>query len=109
MNLLRIAQEAVANAIQHGCVTSVQVGLQYETECVGLVIADDGHGFDVQNTLAAGHFGLLDMHERAQAMGSQLTIESELGRGTTVSVKVHVRRPIGTHADELKANPSAGR
>jgi signal transduction histidine kinase len=109
MNLLRIAQEAVANAIQHGCVTRIQVELRYETECVGLVISDNGHGFDVGNTLAAGHFGLLDMHERAQAMGSQLTIESEPGRGTTVSVKVHVRRSSGTHDAEVKANPSTSR
>lgn len=108
MNLLRIAQEAVANAIQHGCVTRIQVRLEYEAESVGLVISDNGQGFDVRNTLTAGHFGLLDMHERAQAMGSQLTIESEPGRGTTVSVKVHVRRPSGTLDVELKANPSAG-
>ena len=109
MNLLRIAQEAVANAIQHGCVSRIQIELQYQAECVCLMISDDGQGFDARKTLAAGHFGLLDMHERAQAMGSQLTIESEAGRGTAVSVKVRVRRQSGTRDAELKVNPGAGR
>jgi signal transduction histidine kinase len=109
MNLLRISQEAVANAIQHGSVSRIQIELQYQADCVDLVIADNGQGFDVRKTLAAGHFGLLDMHERAQAMGSQLTIESEVGRGTTVSVKVQAHHPTGTRDAELKTNPGAGR
>jgi signal transduction histidine kinase len=86
MNLLRIGQEAVANAIKHSRCRSVTIELRYASESVGLMIEDDGSGF--VPAVSSGHFGLLDMRERAQSIGSQLQVLSEPGQGTTITLEV---------------------
>jgi signal transduction histidine kinase len=102
MNLLRIGQEAVANALKHGQARHVDIELQYAPESVRLTVKDDGSGFDPSASSPAGHFGLLDMRERAQSMNSRLEIASEAAFGTRITVNVPlVSAP--THA-ELKAN-----
>lgn len=103
MSLLRIAQEAVANAVHHGHARNIAVELQYDSGCVRLRIVDDGSGFDAQRT-PPGHFGLLDMKERAQAMGSSLCIESAPGRGTVIAVEA----PIQSDAEIPQANTYSG-
>lgn len=103
MNLLRIAQEAASNAVHHGQAQNISVELQYDPECVRLRITDDGCGFDAHRT-PPGHFGLLDMKERAQSMGSTLHIESAPGKGTVVEVEV----AIYTDAEAPKANTYSG-
>ncbi len=103
MNLLRIGQEAVANAVKHGGAHQVTVELIYSPDSVCLTVTDDGQGFAANQSSPIGHFGLLDMSERAQSMGSQLRIESESGCGTRISVEVRLtsHEPVD---DELKAN-----
>ncbi len=91
MNLLRIGQEAVANAIKHGHAHSVQVVLAYEASNVRLCVSDDGRGFCTHDPTPTGHFGLLDMRERAQAMGCVLQIDSEPGHGTKITVEVSAK------------------
>lgn len=88
VNLLRIGQEAVANAVKHGRARLVSITLEYDSNKARLSICDDGQGFQTQAPTPSGHFGLLDMRERAQAMGCILHIQSEPGRGTTVTVEV---------------------
>ena len=88
MNLLRIAQEAVANAVKHGQAQRVDIELKYSPSSICLTVTDDGKGFIADQTSPSGHFGLLDMRERAQSMGSHLKIDSELGHGTRVAVEV---------------------
>jgi signal transduction histidine kinase len=108
MNLLRIGQEAVANAVKHGKANNVNIDLQYEADKVTLSIQDDGQGFAPVDGPASGHFGLLDMRERALAMGTHLKIESVKGQGTALVVEV----PIGdkfVSNDELKADLYTGR
>jgi signal transduction histidine kinase len=103
MSLLRIAQEAVANAVHHGHARNLAVELQYDSECVRLRIVDNGNGFDPART-PPGHFGLLDMKERAQSMGACLNIDSATGRGTVISVEV----PIYANAEAPQANTYSG-
>jgi signal transduction histidine kinase len=88
MNLLRIGQEAVANAVKHGRASQISIELRYAPKSVCLTVSDDGQGFAVDQASPTGHFGLLDMRERAQSMGSQLKVESEPGRGTIIAVEV---------------------
>jgi signal transduction histidine kinase len=88
MNLLRIGQEAVANAMKHGRAKNVDIELAYGGNSVSLSVGDDGVGFAAAEPAPSGHFGLLDMRERAQSIGSQLKIASEPGRGTRVVVEV---------------------
>lgn len=104
MSLLRIAQEAVANAWHHGHAQNIAVELQYDQQSIHLQITDDGTGFDASRT-PPGHFGLLDMKERAQSMGSSLRIDSAPGKGTVVAVDV----PVYAHAEAPKANTYSGR
>jgi len=106
MNLLRIAQEAAANAVKHGRAQHVEIELRYTSGAVGLSVSDDGTGFAPSQASPSGHFGLLDMRERAQSMGSQLKIESEPGSGARVSLEV----PISNESRnaELKTHTYSG-
>jgi signal transduction histidine kinase len=107
MNLLRIGQEAVANAVKHGRAGHISIELRYAPESVRLTVSDDGQGFAADQASPTGHFGLLDMRERAQSMGSRLTVESQPGRGTRVAVEV----PVCSSKlidDELKTNTYSG-
>jgi len=108
MNLLRIGQEAVANAVKHGRARNVSIELRYAPASVCLTVRDDGQGFTAGQSSPAGHFGLLDMRERAQSMGSHLRVESESGRGTNIAVEVVFHSPEGID-EELKANTYSGR
>jgi signal transduction histidine kinase len=103
MNLLRIAQEAVANAMKHGRAQQVNIELLYSTASVCLTILDNGRGFAASQASPTGHFGLLDMRERAQSMGSRLEIESEPGHGVRIAVRVPIQSNE-TNSAELKAN-----
>lgn len=108
MNLLRIGQEAVANAVKHGRARKVSIELQYAAASVGLTVSDDGQGFTAGQSSPAGHFGLLDMRERAQSMGSHLRVESNPGRGTCIAVEVPIDVP-GRIDEESKTNTYSGR
>ena len=109
MNLLRIGQEAVANAVKHGRARRVSIELRYAPASVCLTVSDDGQGFAAGQVSPTGHFGLLDMRERAQSMGSQLRIESEPGRGTRIAVEVPVESRPEAIDEELKTNSYSGR
>ncbi len=61
-----------------------------QADLLTLSIADDGQGFD-PNESDSGRFGLRGMRERAEMMGGELTIVSAAGQGTTVQLKVKVR------------------
>ena len=113
MNLLRIGQEAVANAVKHGRARHVFIELRFELASVCLTVSDDGEGFAAAQPSPTGHFGLLDMRERAQSMGSHLRVESEPGQGTRIAVEVPLHPREGHPAegiDEgLKTNSYSGR
>jgi signal transduction histidine kinase len=107
MNLLRIGQEAVSNAVKHGRARQVSIELHYAPTSVCLTVTDDGQGFMANQASPTGHFGLLDMRERALSMGSQLKVESERGRGTRLAVEVplHSSQAID---EESKTNSYSG-
>jgi signal transduction histidine kinase len=86
--LLRIAQEAIANAVRHADARAIQVLLSYERGRVTLSVKDDGKGFTPNQDTASRGFGILGMHERAGRIG-HLTIVSEPGQGTEIIVVVN--------------------
>jgi signal transduction histidine kinase len=108
MNILRIGQEAVANAIKHGDASQVQIELHYSPEKVILKVSDDGRGFSPDQATSAGHFGMLDMRERAEAIGSHLQIESAPSRGTLIRVEVCSEHRSNSNG-EFKAHTHSGR
>jgi signal transduction histidine kinase/ligand-binding sensor domain-containing protein len=87
---LRIAQEAIANAVKHGRPTTVVVSLREDGDRLVLTIRDDGTGFDSERVFAGarGHFGLLGMRERARRLGGDVSVASIAGQGTTVEARV---------------------
>jgi len=90
MNLLRIGQEAATNAIKHARARRIGIELEYSSDMIRLSIDDDGRGFSSDEAALAGngHFGLVDMKERAQSMGCCLQMESIIGGGTHIEVQV---------------------
>jgi signal transduction histidine kinase len=89
-HLLRIAQEAIANAIKHGRPRRIEVQLVFEPVSMALTVRDDGCGFDAGNPPANrnSHFGLSGMRERARAVNGNIEVESTRGRGTMITVEV---------------------
>jgi signal transduction histidine kinase len=94
VQVLRIAQEALANVHKHSGAGSVSFRLARAENEVTLEIADDGRGFDPGRSSLDGrpHFGLLTMRERAQAVDGLLEIDTQAGRGTRVRLRVPVGR-----------------
>ncbi len=88
LQLFRIAQEAVANAVHHGHPSRIDISISYDNNQVALAIVDDGCGFDpcAQENAPAEreHFGLQTMRERAEHVGGALHINSTPRAGTTV-------------------------
>lgn len=107
MNLLRIGQEAASNGIKHGHATNIRIALRYTLEKVILEVRDDGCGLTGEHS-KAGHFGMLDMRERAEALGSQLVIEGAPGNGTSISVEIAMQPQVTSDA-ELKTHTHSGR
>ncbi len=89
-HLLRIAQEAVTNAMKHARAQRIQIGLEIHPRLLSMRVEDDGAGFEQQDAFSAldGHFGLLGMRERAERLGGELHLHSAPGRGTQVEVTV---------------------
>jgi signal transduction histidine kinase len=86
-DLLRVAQEAVANSIHHASPSKIEITLDYGPDFVTLTVQDDGCGFDASSAPRRGHFGLLGMQERANQQHARLNIESRPGAGTKVSLR----------------------
>jgi signal transduction histidine kinase/ligand-binding sensor domain-containing protein len=87
--VLRIAQEALSNALRHAAASRVVVRLGRREDQVELCVRDDGQGFDRAATAGRpGHHGLVHLEERARAAGGRLEIESAPGAGTAIIVRV---------------------
>ncbi|OEU88495.1 diguanylate cyclase [Streptomyces abyssalis] len=87
--LLRVAQEALHNALRHAAASHVGVTLAYGSTGARLRVTDDGRGFDPQAVRKAGrHLGLVSMRDRAGGVGGALTVESGPGKGAVVELEV---------------------
>lgn len=89
--IFRIVQEALTNARNHSQSEKIRVSLVQENDLVRLEVQDWGIGFDPR-TVGADRFGLESIRERARLLGGQVTLESQQGRGTLVSVVLPLMR-----------------
>src|SRR6266550_1675025 len=90
--LLRIAQEAVSNAVRHARPHTVRITMTDEPAHWELAVADDGVGMQERpDVYAREGFGLSSMRQRAGAIGGEWQIHSQPGAGTRVSVRIEKR------------------
>jgi signal transduction histidine kinase len=80
-----VAREAVENAFRHAQASDVSVWLEGSARSLQLRVIDNGVGISTEGAPPAGHLGLLSMHERADAVGAKLTLNSTHPWGTEVS------------------------
>ncbi len=81
----RVAQEALNNIARHSGATQAGISLLVTPEEVELAVRDNGVGFDPK-TIASDHLGLGIMGERAEAIGAGLSIQTQAGQGTEVTI-----------------------
>ncbi|MBP5124698.1 PAS domain-containing sensor histidine kinase [Pseudomonas protegens] len=87
VGLFRILQEALTNVMRHAQAHTVELTLTLEAHELCMSISDDGLGFDTASACPTS-FGLVGMRERVLIMGGSLSLHSERGEGTTLSVRV---------------------
>lgn len=95
----RIVQEALSNVARHAEATHAEVVLTYDAPTITLTISDDGCGFAVPESPAemapVGHFGLLGIQERAEAIGARFVIDAAPGAGTRLTISLPI--PVTGH------------
>jgi signal transduction histidine kinase len=86
--LFRILQETVTNVARHSSASEVYIMLEQQNHGLMLQVTDNGKGITEQKSSGEKSLGILGMRERALLIGGEFTINSEIGKGTTVTVKV---------------------
>lgn len=90
-SIYRIVQESLSNVLKHAHADQATVTARNSNGFLEILIADDGVGFSSKSKAQLGHYhGLLGMKERATMIGADLSIVSEPGQGTVVSVKAKI-------------------
>ncbi|MDO8691077.1 MAG: PAS domain-containing protein, partial [Dehalococcoidia bacterium] len=91
--LYRIIHEALMNVKKHGQgATRVDVSIAWEHDDVGIVVQDDGPGFDIAAVMADKHFGgMIAMRRRAEIIGGTFEVKSSPGKGARVTASVPSR------------------
>ena len=83
--IYRVVQEALHNAVRHAHAHNVQVIVKTDPDRVVFSVRDDGCGFDKRFVRG---LGMLGMEERVRRLGGELRIDSDIGRGTTISARL---------------------
>jgi two-component system NarL family sensor kinase len=84
--LLRIAQEAISNAVRHAKPTVISVNVRWEPPNVVLEVTDNGSGIADPQLASRGGFGLSNMRARAEKLGAQFDVRTAASRGTSIVV-----------------------
>lgn len=92
LTLFRILQESLTNMAKHAQAKRAEVRLRFEPDFVQLTIKDDGRGFDPK-LRPHGHYGLLNMRERATKVAGEVEVESAPGQGTRITLSVATEPP----------------
>lgn len=110
--LLRIAQSALANTVQHAHAGRAELTLSYMDTEVALDVVDDGTGFAPDAVPSPGSgaaegtgFGLAAMRARARALRGTLAVESAPGEGTAVAVTLPYAQPAAASAPDTPETP----
>ena len=88
LNFFRIFQEAIQNIQKHSAASKVNFSLTNEDECLKLIITDNGKGFAINSQNPYENFGLSNMKHRSDEINATLTIQSVIGKGTSIEVEI---------------------
>jgi signal transduction histidine kinase len=94
--LFRVAQQALANVVDHAAATHALVSIERSGSGVVLRVSDDGCGFDPDHVRVLGDvasFGLIAMRERVEALGGRFQVTTAPGKGTVVEAWVPLADP----------------
>jgi PAS domain S-box-containing protein len=97
--LFRVLQEALQNAVKHSGARRFHVDLRATAQDISLTVSDPGAGFDQHDAMHFQGLGLISMRERLQLVKGEFSIDSALGRGTTIRARV----PLLTSDFRLRA------
>lgn len=86
--LFRVVQESLTNVLLHAQATRVDVVLSQRKKSLNVIVEDNGVGFIPENVAEHSRLGLFGMRERVEMLGGKLSIESGIGKGTTIQVEV---------------------
>lgn len=86
--LLQIAREALSNVARHSGGTRAELGISSAGDEIVMSIADNGRGFEPSTAETGEHYGLANMQDRAVALGGSLHLDSTIGGGTRIIVRV---------------------
>jgi len=92
MGLYRIAEEALNNTLKHAHATEVIVKISCLKDLIQLQIQDNGKGFELSEKVKSGGMGLMNMYERAAALGGKLEILTAPEQGTKISVDIEAKK-----------------
>jgi signal transduction histidine kinase len=86
LQLFRICQEAITNACKHAQATTLTLKADADENNFFITISDNGKGFEIDNKELTGHYGLMNMEERARESNLLIKIESPPGLGTHITI-----------------------
>ncbi len=94
MQVLRIVQEAITNAMKHAGTTEIAVILNRRDDLIEINISDNGSGFDLASIEQSSvpHFGMSTMRERVEHLGGLFVVDTKPGAGTRVIVSIPIER-----------------
>jgi PAS domain S-box-containing protein len=103
--LYQMVRELIMNVVKHADAKRVDISVERFVDRIRVIVSDDGSGFDneaVQRRLTGNRsFGLFNIRHRTEYMGGEFAIESEIGRGTRVTLLLPVtENGAESHAEE---------
>jgi signal transduction histidine kinase len=111
--VFRIVQEALNNIAKHSGATEAEVRLEVGDDRLDVTVADNGRGFAPQRLTGAPAgargLGLLGMRERAGLIGGEFSVDSVIGHGTTVRLRVPLRLPVESGVPAVSDDARAAR
>lgn len=88
ISVFRIVQELLNNMVKHSEASNIKIGINYKEPNLFLIMEDNGKGFDVKIIDQSKGIGWRNIKSRVNLMRGELEVDSEIGKGTRISVKL---------------------
>ncbi|WP_422105435.1 tetratricopeptide repeat-containing sensor histidine kinase [Winogradskyella sp.] len=88
LHLYRIIQEALSNVIKHADAKAVKMEIKKAAHGINILVSDNGKGFNIESKNKSLSLGLKTLFERAKIIGAQLILDSELNKGTVMTLNI---------------------